>query len=64
MTATAMTHFSVTSIYSTVDFYPGLYRFVSSNPVQNISNTGLYISSTHTTVEEFKEWLSINKPKL
>lgn len=64
MNATAMTHFSVTYIYSTADFYPGLYRFVSSNPVQNIGNAGLYISSTHTTVEEFKEWLSINKPKL
>jgi hypothetical protein len=63
---TYMTHFGLTYIYSTADFIPGFYRFASGNPVDIISagSSRLYISSTCETVEEFKEWLSVNKPSV
>lgn len=62
MSDTYMTHFGLTYTYSTADFTPGFYRFASGNPVDIISSGRLYISSTCETVEEFKEWLSANKP--
>lgn len=62
---TYMTHFALTYIYTTAELTPGLYRFASSNPVSVISSSGrLYVSSTCQTVEEFKEWLSVNKPSI
>ena len=64
MTSTYMTHFVVTNIYSTSKFTVGLYRFSSNAEVTKITDTRLYVSSSHTTVEDFKEWLSQNKPSI
>ena len=64
MTSTYMTHFVLTNIYSTSKFTPGLYRLSSNDNVTQITGTRLYVSSTHTTVEDFKEWLSQNKPSI
>ena len=63
-TSTHMTHFVLTNIYSTSKFDIGVYRFSSNDTVTQITGTRLYVSSSHTTVEEFKEWLSQNKPSI
>ena len=64
-TSTFMTHFDLTNIYSTASFKTGLYRFSSSSTeIVNITGDRLYVSSSNTTVEDFKEWLSINKPSI
>jgi hypothetical protein len=63
-TSTHMTHFDVTNIYSTSKFGVGLYRFSSNTEVTKITGNRLYVSSSHTTVEDFKEWLSQNKPSI
>ena len=63
-TSTHMTHFDVTNIYSTSKFEVGLYRFSSNAEVTKITGNRLYVSSSHTTVEDFKEWLSQNKPSI
>ena len=59
-----MTHFSLTNTYSTASFESGVYRFSSNTDVTQITGTRLYVSSSHTTVEEFKQWLSENKPSI
>ena len=64
MTSTYMTYFDLTDIYSTSKFTPWLYRLSSNDNVTQITGTRLYVSSSHTTVEEFKEWLSQNKPSI
>ena len=65
MSDTYMTHFGLTYTFTTADFIPGLYRFASGNPVDVISSSGrLYVSSACETVEEFKEWLSANRPSI
>ena len=64
-TSTFMTHFNLTKIYSTASFENGLYRFSSSSTeVTQITGNRLYISSPCTTVDEFKAWLSENKPSI
>ena len=64
MTSTYMTHFDLTDIYSTSKFTTGLYRLSSNDAVTQITGTRLYVSSVHTTVEDFKEWLSQNEPSI
>ena len=64
MTSTYMTYFDLTDIYSTSKFTTGLYRLSSNDNVTQITGTRLYVSSTYTTVEDFKEWLSQNKPSI
>lgn len=62
---TYMTHFGLTYTFTTAEFMPGFYRFASGNPVDIISSSGrLYVSSSCETVEEFKEWLSVNRPSI
>ena len=61
---TYMTHFSLTDIYSTATFSSGLYRFAYNKETLTIINSRLYISAEQTTVENFKSWLSENKPVL
>lgn len=63
-TSTHMTHFALTNTYSTSSFTPGVYRLSSNDSVTVITGSRLYVSSTHATIDEFKEWLAINKPTL
>ena len=63
-TSTQMTLLTLTNTYSTSSFKPGYYRLSSDKEVTRITGNRIYISTEHTTVEEFKEWLSINKPKI
>lgn len=60
MTSTFMTHFAITNVVSTASWDVGLYRNQGSSG--NISSGRIYISAYQTTVEDFKEWLSENKP--
>lgn len=62
ITATFMTHSKLTDKASTADFAVSEYRFTYSNGL--IIGSRLYISAYQTTVEDFAQWLSENKPKL
>ena len=62
ITATFMTHAVLTDKGATADFVPGEYRFTASNGL--IIGSRLYVSGEQTTVDEYKQWLSENKPKL
>ena len=64
LTSTYMSHFALTDIYSTAKFNIGVYRFSSNQECTKITGTRLYISSPHTTLEEFKQWLSENRPMI
>ena len=64
LSATYMSHFGLTNIYSTANFNTGAYRFSSNQEVNIITGNRLYISSSHTTLEEFKQWLSENRPMI
>lgn len=62
---TYMSHFSVTTIYSTGTWPVGVYRFSYNQETLQIASGGrLYVSTTHETVEEFKQWLEDNLPVL
>ena len=61
-TATYMSHFVLTDVYSTASFPIGVYRFSSSQTSPIITGTRLYVSSTHKTLDDFKAWLAENKP--
>lgn len=63
ISATYMTHFSLTYKGATADFVPGEYRFTYSSG-NLIAGSRLYISAEQTTVEDFIEWLANNKPSI
>lgn len=60
ISATLMSHFSLTNVGSTSDWKTNQYRFTYSNG--NIAGSRLYISAEQTNVEDFKNWLANNKP--
>lgn len=62
--ATYMTHFRLTNIYSTSSFTAGLYRFGFDQDKLTITSTRLYVSSDKMTLSEFKAWLAENKPTI
>ena len=62
ISASYMTHFSLTYKGATADFVIGEYRFTYNN--SNIASSRVYVSVEQTTVEEFKEWLASNKPSI
>lgn len=62
--ATYMTHFILTNIYSTGSFTAGLYRFGFDQDNLTITSTRLYVSSDQMTLAEFKAWLAENKPTI
>lgn len=62
--ATYMTHFSLTDIYSTSSFLAGTYRFGFDQDKLTITSSRLYVASDKMTVAEFKAWLSENKPTI
>lgn len=64
ISATYMTHFVLTDIYSTASFTAGLYRFGFDQDKLTITSNRLYVSSDKMTVAEFKAWLSENKPTI
>lgn len=61
---TFMTHFALTDIYSTATFTNGLFRFTytGAEDDRRIGSSRVYVSAEQTTVEDFKSWLSENKP--
>lgn len=63
ISASYMTHFSLTYKGATADFVIGEYRFtyISGNL---IGGSRLYVSAEQTTVDEFKEWVANNKPTI
>lgn len=63
ISATFMTHFNLTYKGATADFIPGEYRFTYSSG-SNIAGSRLYVSAVQTTVEDFVDWLSKNKPTI
>lgn len=62
ISASFMSHFSLTHKAATADFILNEYRFTYSD--NNINGSRFYVSALQTTVEEFKEWLSNNKPSI
>ena len=62
--ATYMTHFSLTDIYSTSSFLAGTYRFGFDQNKLTITSNRLYVASDKMTVVEFKAWLAENKPTI
>jgi hypothetical protein len=62
--ATYMTHFSLTDIYSTSSFLAGTYRFGFDQDKLTITSNRLYIASDKMTLTEFKAWLAENKPTI
>ena len=62
ISATFMTHFVLTYEGATANFGLGWYRFTYSSG--NIAGSRLYVSAEQTTVEDFAEWLSNNKPSI
>ena len=59
---TYMSHFSLTTIYSTGTWPVGVYRFSYNQNTLAIASGRLYVSTPHTTLEEFKQWLEDNLP--
>lgn len=60
ISATFMTHFSFTPVTSTASWDAGQYRNQSSS--EKINSSRIYISALQSTVADFTEWLSNNKP--
>ena len=63
ISATYMTHFTLTDKGATAEFVPGEYRFTYSSG-SLIAGSRLYVSAEQTTVEDFTAWLSENKPSI
>lgn len=59
---TYMSHFNLTTIYSTGTWPVGVYRLSYNQSTLAIASGRLYVSTPHATLEEFKQWLEDNLP--